>query len=328
MSDMTAVLQSGYGAPRDVLALGRIEVPRPRPGELLVEARASAVNPGDLFSVTGVPKAFRLVLGARRPRQPVRGLVVAGVVAEVGEGVDGYATGDAVYAEVGVGGGGYAEYVRVPVRGVAHMPHNVGFEEAAALPLVGVTALEALRDHGHVTAGQRVLITGASGGVGTLAVQIATALGADVTGVCSGANADLVRSLGASRAIDYATEDPASEQAAYDVILDLTGRVPLSRLRRALTPGGVLLMSNGEGSSWFGPLGRYAAGIASSPFGTGRIRLFAASAKGEVLAAVTQMVEAGTVRPVIDSTFPLARTVDALEHYAKRHARGKVILSI
>ncbi len=324
---MQAIVYREYGEP-DVLELQEVERPVAGSGEVLVRVRAAAVSPGDWDLLHGVPYILRLSTGLRRPRNQVLGLAVAGQVEAAGSGVADLRPGDDVFAEVARGG--FAEYVSVPAKALAPRPPSLTFEQAAAVPLVGTTALQALRDIGHVQPGQRVLVTGASGGVGVFAVQIAKALGAEVTGVCSTRNVDLVRSLGADHVIDYTAEDFTAGGPGYDLILDNVGDRSLADCRRALAPKGTLIPnSNKGGGRWLGTyVGRAIRSVVLSPFVSQRLRPFAASGKREDLVALTQLVESGQVRPIIDRTYPLAEVPEALRHYGTGHTRGKIVISV
>jgi NADPH:quinone reductase-like Zn-dependent oxidoreductase len=293
-----------------------------------VRVLAAAVNPGDWDVMHGTPYVLRLTTGLRRPRNKVLGLAIAGRVEAVGSKVSTFRPGDEVYAEIGKGG--FAEYACVPQDALALKPSNLTFEQAAAVPLAGVTALEAVRDVGRVQPGQKVLVNGASGGVGTFAVQIAKALGADVTGVCSTKNVDLVRSIGADHVIDYTQEDFTRNGKQYDLILDDVGNRTLSELRRALTPKGMLIPnSNKGGGRWMGGfLRRAVQALVVSPLVPQRLRPFSATGKREDLVALTGLIESGKVTPVIDSTYPLNEIAEALSHYGAGHAIGKVIITM
>jgi NADPH:quinone reductase-like Zn-dependent oxidoreductase len=245
---MRAVIQQQYGG-SERLSVGELPAPVAGPGDLIVRTRAAGVDRGTWHLMTGQPYAVRLMFGLRRPKHPVPGRDVAGIVTEVGEDVTGVSVGDEV---MGTADGSFAELALVPQSRVAHKPDRLSFEQAAALPVSGLTALQAVRDAGRVKPGDRVLVVGASGGVGSYTIQIATAYGAEVTGVASGAKADLVRSLGATRVIDYTREDLA-DGTRYDVILDIAGRRPLRQLRRLLTERGTLVILGGEGGDrWLG----------------------------------------------------------------------------
>jgi NADPH:quinone reductase-like Zn-dependent oxidoreductase len=322
---MRAIVQRAYGA-ADVLELHDITKPSPGPHDVLVAVHAASVNRADWLVTTGRPSILRVGLGLRRPRVPVRGRDLAGTVVTVGGAVTGFGPGDEVYAETTTGS--FAEYACVPERLLAPKPTNLTFEQAAAVPLAAVTALQGLRDVGQVQPGQAVLINGASGGVGTFAVQIAKTLGADVTGVCSTRNLELVRSLGADRVIDYTREDFTRSGPRYDVILDLAGQHPLSACRAALTRSGTLVLASGHGGPVFGPLGRYLRALAWSPFVTQRLRVHATKPSPSDLDALTTLIEAGAVTPAIETTYQLADTGQAIRHLAEEHARAKIVIAV
>jgi len=324
---MKAIVYHEYGPP-GVLKLEEVDTPVPAPDEVLVRVLGAAVNPGDWDVMHGTPYVLRLATGLRRPRNEVPGLAIAGRVEAVGSNVSESAPGDEVYAEIG--SGGFAEYACVPEGAVAPKPSNLTFEEAAAVPVSGVTALQALRDIGRVQPGQSVLVNGASGGVGTFAVQVAKTLGADVTGVCSTTNADLVRSIGADHVVDYTREDFTRNGQQYDLILDNVGNRTLSELRRAISPNGMLIPnSNKGGGRWMGGfLRRAVQALVVSPFVSQRLRPFAATGKRADLVVLTGLIESGTVTPVIDRTYPLDQAAEALSHYGAGHARGKVIITM
>ena len=324
---MKAIVNHRYGPP-SVLELEDVDTPVTRDDEVLVRVLGAAVNPGDWDVMHGTPYVLRLSTGFRRPRNKVLGLAIAGRVEAVGRSVSQFGPGDAVYAEIGKGG--FAEYACVPEDALAPMPSNLTFEQAAAVPLAGVTALQALRDIGRVQPGQRVLINGASGGVGTFAVQIAKTFGADVTGVCSTTNVDLVRSIGADHVIDYTQEDFTRNGQQYDLILDDVGNRSLSELRRALTPKGMLIPnSNKGGGRWMGGfLRRAVQALLVSPLVSQRLRPFAATAKREDLVVLRELIESGRVTPVIDRMFPLEAVAEALRHYGAGHARGRVVITM
>ncbi len=323
---MKAIVQDTYG-PTDVLELRDIDRPRPAAGEVLVEVRAAGVDRGVWHLMTGLPYPIRFAgYGVRAPKTGVPGMDVAGVVAEVGSGVTGFEPGDEVF---GIAKGSFAEYARVPADKLARKPSRLTFEQAAALAISGLAALQAVRDRGRVVPGQRVLVVGASGGVGTYAVQIAKALGAEVTGVASTAKVELVRSLGADHVIDYRHADFADGRRRYDVILDIGGNASLSRLRRALTPSGTLVIVGGEGGGrWLGGTDRQVRAMLLSPFVRQRLGTFISSENAADLHVLHDLVEAGQVTPVIDRTFPLPAAPEAIDYVDGGHARGKVVLTI
>jgi NADPH:quinone reductase-like Zn-dependent oxidoreductase len=323
---MKAIVQDTYGG-SDVLRLEQVERPRPRDDEVLVRVRAAGVDRGVWHLMTGLPYPVRLAgYGLRAPKNPVPGLDLAGVVEQVGTNVTRFSPGDEVF---GIGKGAYAEFALAPERKLAPKPARLTFEQAAALAVSGLTALQAVRDQAQVQRGQSVLVLGASGGVGSYAVQIAKAFGAEVTGVCSAAKADLVRSLGADAVLDYRTQDFADGQRRWDVILDTGGVAPLSRLRRALTPTGTLVIVGGETSGrLLGGVDRQLRALLLSRFVGQRLRTFVSSENAADLMALAEMVDAGTVRPALDRTFPLAEAPRALDHLTSGQARGKVVITV
>lgn len=324
---MRAIVYTQYGPP-ETLALAQIAQPVPTDGEMLVRVSACSVNPGDWDVLHGTPYVLRASTGFRKPKHQVLGLAVAGRVESIGPNVTKFAVGDAIFA--GIPRGGFAEFARVPAATAAPKPFSLTYEQAAAIPVAGTTALQALRNVGRVEAGQQVLVNGASGGVGTFAVQIAKALGAEVTGVCSTRNVDLVRSLGADHVVDYTREDFAAGDRRYDLILDNVGNRSLADLRRALEPKGMLIPnSNKGGGRWLGGyLPRAFRALVVSPFASQRLRPFAASDKSEDLAALTELIEAKAVTPVIDRTYPLQETANALAYYGEGHPRGKIVITV
>jgi NADPH:quinone reductase-like Zn-dependent oxidoreductase len=320
---MKAIIQDRYGS-ADVLQLREIDRPRPRADEVLVRVHAAGVDFGVWHLMAGVPYAVRLVVGLRRPRNPVRGLELAGVVEEVGAGVTAFRPGDEVF---GVGEGSFAEYARASQSRLAHKPSSVGFEEAAVVPVSATTALVGLRA-AKLEAGQSVLITGAGGGVGSYAVQLARAMGAEVTGVCSTSKLDLVRSLGAQHVIDYTRDDFTAGDRAYDAIIDLAGSRTVSTLRRALAPAGTLVILGGEGGGrWLG-MGRQiwsrVVGIATGQ----KFRSPLGLVNQEDLGVLKEMLEKGQVTPVVDRRYPLSEVPTAVRALAAGHSRGKSVIKI
>jgi NADPH:quinone reductase-like Zn-dependent oxidoreductase len=302
----------------------------PADDEVLVRIRAASVNAYDWHLLRGEPSIVRMMTGFGKPKRPGTGADLAGVVEAVGSGVSRLRAGDEVY---GHGDGSFAEFVVAKEAHLAQKPASLSFEEAAAVPMAGTSALQALRDKGEVRPGQKVLINGASGGVGTFAVQVARALGAEVTGVCSGRNAELVRSLGASHVVDYTKEDFTRSGARYDVILDIADTHSISDYRRALTPTGTLVSLGAAG----GPGEQ--AGTAAIMFGTTKafvlsafirqnLRLYVARSSASDLDALREMIEAGKVRPVIDRRYALAEVPDAIRYVETGHARGKVVVTV
>ena len=323
---MKAIVQHTYGEP-DVLRLQDVDDPSPAADEVLVRVHAAGVDRGVWHLVTGTPYPVRLAgYGLRAPKNPVPGRDVAGVVEAVGEDVTRFRVGDAVF---GVAKGSFAELARAREDRLAPKPANLGHEQAAVVAVSGVAALRAVRDHGHVSPGQQVLVIGASGGVGTYAVQLAKAFGAEVTGVCSTTKVDLVSSLGADRVIDYSREDFAAGERRYDVILDIGGNSTLRRLRRALTAKGTLVIVGGEtGGRFLGGFDRQIRAMLLSPFVGQRLGTFVSSESAENLVALKELIEAGKVIPVIDRTFPLAEAPDAIRYVEQGRARGKVAITI
>ena len=323
---MKAIVQDTYGAP-EVLELRDIDTPAVGDDEVLVRVRAAAVNPADWAIMGGLPYTARVVYGGlRKPKNRVRGTDVAGEVEAVGTSVTRFRPGDAVF---GWCNGAFAEYASVSADALEPLPANLTFEQAAAAPLAGFVALQALRDKGKVRAGQKILVNGASGGIGTFAVQLAKSFGADVTGVCSTRNVDLVRSIGADHAIDYTREDFTQTGQRYDLILDNVGNHSLSDLRRALTPAGTLVPnSGGFDNRWFASLGRVVSALVVSPFVSQTLRPFVMSPKHADLVVLKDLMEAGKVTPVIDRRYPLSEVSQALGYVGGGHARGKVVITV
>ena len=288
---------------------------------------AAGVDRGVWHLVAGLPYAVRLAgYGIRAPKTPVPGREVAGRVDAIGADVTTLAVGDEVF---GIAEGSFAEYARARTDKLAPKPSNLTFAQAAAVPVSGLTALQAVRDRGHVQAGQQVLVIGASGGVGTFAVQIAKAYGADVTGVCSTAKADVVKSIGADRVIDYTREDIADGGRRYDVILDTGGNRPLRQLRRDLAPRGTLVIIGGETDGrWLGGSDRQLRAVMLSPFTSQHLSTLLCSENKADLIALTEMIESGQVTPVIDKVYPLSETIAAIRYMRDGHARGKVVIDL
>ncbi|MFI1382417.1 NAD(P)-dependent alcohol dehydrogenase [Embleya sp. NPDC020886] len=322
---MKAIVQERYGSP-DVLRVGEVDRPTVADREVLVRVRAASVNARDWHVMRGDPYLARLVFGATRPKARIRGTDFAGVVEAVGAQVQGFAAGDEVFGEAE---GAFAEYVSAPEDLVASKPPSVTFEQAAALPLAGYTALQGLRDAAGVRPGQRVLINGASGGVGTFAVQIAKVLGAEVTGVCSTRNADLVQSLGADHVVDYTRADFAAAGVSYDVVFDLVGNRTLTDCRRALTATGTLVLSGGgmsEGGSLVGPMGLLVKGRVVSRFARQRVQVLTATPSRESLATLAELAASGKVVPAVDRTYGFDEGAEAIRHLEVEHARAKVVI--
>lgn len=324
---MKAIVQDTYGSP-DVLELRDIDKPVVGDHDVLVRVHAAGVDPGVWHLMTGLPYLVRIMgFGLRKPKARVRGMDVAGRVEAVGKGVTQFQPGDEVF---GTCYGSFAEYACAEEDRLARKPANLTFEQAAAVPISACTALQGLRDKGQVRAGQRVLIIGAAGGVGTFAVQLAKAFGAEVTGVCSTTKVDLVRSIGAERAIDYTREDFADGRQHYDVILDTAGNRPLSHLRRALTPRGTLVIVGGEGGGrWLGGFPRQILWAPMlSPFVGQQLRSLSSTARKGDLQFLKELIEAGKVTPVIDRTYPLSKVPEAIRYLEEGHARGKVVITV
>jgi NADPH:quinone reductase-like Zn-dependent oxidoreductase len=324
---MKAVVQDAYGS-ADVLQLREVDKPTMGDNEVLLRVRAAGVNLGDWAIMNGLPYIARPIYGLGKPKNPVRGTDVAGVVEAVGASVTRFQPGDEVFGWSGHLGGAFAEYATVSEDALVFKPAKLTFEQAAAVPMAGTVALLAIRD-GKVEAGQKVLVNGASGGIGTFAVQIAKSLGADVTGVTSTKNADLVRSIGADHVIDYTKVDFTRTGQRYDFILDNVANRSLSDLRRALTPTGTLV-PNGGGFDhrWVASGGRLIRAKVSFAFGSQNVLTFVASPKQENLVALRGFLEAGTVTPVIDRTYSLNQTADAIRYVGQGHARGKVVVTV
>jgi NADPH:quinone reductase-like Zn-dependent oxidoreductase len=325
---MKAMVQDRFGPP-GVLRLADIDLPEIGPGDVLVGVCAAGLNPYDWHMLRGDPLIARLIPGAVgliRPKYRVAGLDAAGVVEAVGADVRGLSAGDEV---LGFCPGAFAEYARAEAGKVVPKPASLTFEQAAAIPIAATTALRGIREVGRVRAGHRVLVNGAAGGVGSFAVQIAAALDAKVTGVCSTRNADLVRSLGAVHVIDYTTDDFTREPDRYDVILDNVGNQPLSRLRRALAPAGILVLNaGGSPGQVVGPLGAMARAAVVDRFVRQRLRFLPTREDRAELAAITVLIENGKLTPVVARTYPLADTAEGLRHVEGGHARGKVVITV
>ncbi|TDD38663.1 NAD(P)-dependent alcohol dehydrogenase [Actinomadura sp. KC06] len=318
-----------YGPPDDVLALKDVDEPGIARDEVLVRVRAASVNPYDWRHVAADPKLVRLVVGLRRPKPGlVLGADLAGVVERVGDDVTGLRVGDEVFGEVRLGS--FAELAAVPQDRLAVKPARLGFEQAASVSMAGITALQGLRDVGKIAAGQRVLVNGASGGIGTFAVQLAKAFGAEVTGVCSTRNLELVRSLGADDAVDYTREDFTEREGRYDLLIDIVGNRSLGRLRRALTSRGTLVIVGGIDPGRGGLLGPAAQGYRgalTSPFVSQRIGTVHWKPNSTDLGFLADLIEKDRLTPVIDRTYPFDQIPEALRYIEQRHARGKVAIT-
>lgn len=324
-SRMCAIVMLRYGVP-DVLQVAEVEVPAPGPGQVLIRVEAASMNVYDWHMVSGTPLMVRAVAGLSKPKNSIPGADVAGVVAAVGDGVSRLRIGDEVFGEIGAGA--FAEYAVSKEMSVAHKPAGVSFQQAAAMPMAGLTALQGLRDVGGLLAGQRVVVNGASGGVGTYAVQIAKALGADVTAVCSTAKVATARSIGADHVIDYTAEDYTLLVQDCDVLFDNAGDRPWRETSRVLAPGGINVTVTGPKHRWFGPLRNLLARKAAAAFGDKRLAWFTANVNREDLELLATLLTSGQVVPVIERTYPLAETPQALRYLAEGHAHGKLVITV
>jgi NADPH:quinone reductase-like Zn-dependent oxidoreductase len=323
---MQAIVQRGFGEPAEALELQAIDRPSVADDDVLIRVHAASIHIGDVYGVRGLPKAMRPLFRSMQPKNRVVGTDLAGTVAAVGASVAVLKPGDEVY---GTGQGAFAEYAVAKEALLTHKPAVLSFVQAAAIGVSAYTALQGIRDHAKVRSGQQVLVAGASGGVGTYAVQIAKSLGAEVTGVCSTRNVDLVRSLGADHVIDYTQQDYTQGPPAYDVIFDNVGTRSLTQTRRPLKPGGILI-PNGAGapSGWFGGLGRPLQAALVSLFVREQGRGFYSRASADDLAVLTELAAASTITPVIDRTYSLDFGIEALSHVGEGHARGTTVLSM
>jgi NADPH:quinone reductase-like Zn-dependent oxidoreductase len=322
---MRAIVQDNYGTADD---WRQAQVPRPEPAanEVLIRVRAAGLDRGTWHLMTGKPYLLRLGFGLRGPKHPIPGRDVAGTAEAVGHAVTKFTPGDEVY---GTATGSLAEYAVAAEDKLARKPMNLSFEQAAVVPVSAGTALQALCDVGHVQAGQSVLVIGASGGVGSFAVQLANALGAKVTGVCSTAKLELVRGLGADHVIDYTREDFAEAGDRYDLILDIAGNPTLSRLRRALTPTGTAVLAGGEdGGNLTGGMNRQLRALLLSRFVSQRLTMMINNERGSDLDRLTALIEAGSVTPSVDRVYPLHEAPKAMSHLAAGNVRGKVAISV
>jgi NADPH:quinone reductase-like Zn-dependent oxidoreductase len=327
---MRAIVQHRYGTvPEEVLRLEQIPRPRPAAGEVLVKVRAAGVDRGTWHLMAGQPYLMRLGFGFRGPRNRVPGLDVAGTVVAAGPGVTRFAVGDEVF---GVARGSFAEYAVAREAKLALKPAALSFAQAAAVAVSGLTALQGLRDAGHLRTGQKVLVIGASGGVGSYAVQLAKVFGAEVTGVCGTAKTDLVRAIGADHVIDYHKQDFADGHESYDLILDIGGNTPLSRLRRALTSRGTLVIAGGEGAKggraqWTG-MGRQLRALALSPLVRQRLTTFVSTHRQQDLETLRQLTESGQLTPVVEQACPLTAVPQAIRRLHAGQVRGKLVITI
>jgi NADPH:quinone reductase-like Zn-dependent oxidoreductase len=326
VATMQAMVQERYGEAEDVLRLATIDRPEIGDGDVLVRVHAAGVDRGVWHVTAGLPYPVRLVSGLRTPKARVPGTDVAGRVEAVGKDVTTLHIGDDVF---GSADGSFAQYARARQDKLAPKPKDLSFEQAAAIPVSACTALQAVRDHGRVQPGQHVLIIGASGGVGTFAVQIAKAYGAHVTGVCSATKVDLVRSIGADHVIDYTGSEDIDGGQRYDVILDIGGNRSLTTLRHALTPRGTLVITGGETAGrWLGGTDRQVRAMILSPFVSQKLGTFIGTQNTADLALIAGLIKAGKVSPVIDRAYPLSEIPTAIRYLQDGHARGKVIITI
>jgi NADPH:quinone reductase-like Zn-dependent oxidoreductase len=326
-AQMKAITQAVFGS-ADVLRLSEVPRPRPRAGEVLVRVCAASPNPWDWHFMRGLPCISRLTgAGLRKPKNAILGSDAAGQVEAVGSGVTQFQPGDAVVGFLGAGA--FAEYVSVPEDVLGPMPVNLTFEQAATIPLAGMTALQGLRGVGQIRAGDRVLIIGASGGVGTFAVQIAKSLGATVTGVCSTSNMELVRAIGADHVLDYTRDDVTRTGARYELIFQLAGTTPPGAFRRILTPSGRLVLSSGDSTGrLIGPMNRMAWAAILSRFVSQTLRPLTTRRSRQDLEHLKHLIENGKLIPVIERTYPLSAAADAVRHLETGHVRGKLAISV
>ncbi|HKO84574.1 MAG TPA: NAD(P)-dependent alcohol dehydrogenase [Actinomycetota bacterium] len=327
---MQAIVQDTYGS-AEVLQLKEIDTPAPRNNEVLVRVHAAGLDRGVVHVMTGLPYLIRLLvptMGLRRPKVPVRGMDLAGRVEAVGEQVSKFRPGDDVFGWTDTGS--YAEYTVAPEDHLAAKPANLSFEQAAAVPISGFAALQALRDEGQVQPGQQVLVIGAAGGVGSFAVQLAKAFGAEVTGVAGPAQVELVRSIGADQVIDYTRDDVTDGSRHWDLILDTAGHRSLSRLRRALTPEGTLVIVGSEGRGrWLGGFDRQLRALVLSRLVSQRLRMLSSKPRQDDLQTLRELIEAGKLTPVIDRTYPLAEVPEAIRQMVHgRGGGGKVVITV
>lgn len=322
---MKAIVYHEYGSP-DVLRFEQTEKPLPNDNQVLIKVRAASVNPLDWHYMRGEPYLVRMEAGLRKPQDTRMGADVAGRIEAVGKNVTQFKPGDEVF---GTSGGAFAEYALASAKKVALKPANITFEQAAAVPIAALTALQGLRDKGKLRTGQKVLINGASGGVGTFAVQIAKSFGADVTGVCSTRNAEMVRSIGADRVVDYTKEDFTQGTQRYDVILDNVGNHSLSEYRRVMNPKAIYVMVGGPSDGkWIGPMSGAVKAMVVSPFVSQDFSMMLATINAQDLLILQKLLEAKIVTPVIDRTYPLSEVPAAIRYLEQGHARGKVIITV
>jgi NADPH:quinone reductase-like Zn-dependent oxidoreductase len=324
-----AIVRDNYGPP-DVLELDDLDKPEPGDEGVLLRVHATSVNPADWHLLRGDPYVSRLQLGLRKPKDRVLGCDVAGRVEAVGKNVTMLRPGDEAFGSPFMHGlGAFAEHLRISEDLLAPKPANLSFEQAAAVPLAASTALQGLRDHGRIEPGHKVLIVGASGGVGTFAVQIARSFDAEVSGVCSTRNVEMVRSLGADHVIDYTQQDYTQSGQNYDLVFQLAGSRSPSECRRALAPKGTLVLISGDSDGrWIGPVDRIIRALVLSPFVSQKMASFTVKPNKEDLLFLKRLIEAGKLTPVIDRTYPLGEVPEAIRYLEEGHARGKVVISV
>ncbi|MGA2475484.1 MAG: NAD(P)-dependent alcohol dehydrogenase [Terriglobia bacterium] len=321
---MKAAVCSRYGPP-DVVQITDVEKPVPKDNEVLIEVRAASVNPFDWHLMRGTPYIVRIMAGLLKPKDKRLGVDVAGQVEAVGRNVTQFKPGDEVF---GACRGAFAEYACTSESALVMKPDNVTFEQAASVPVAAFTALQGLRDKGQIQPGHKVLINGAAGGVGTFAVQIAKSFGADVTGVCSTRNVDMVRSIGADRVIDYTQEDFTKSGQRYDLFFDCVGNHSLLACRRVLNPKGIYIVVGGPGGRWLGPLARMIKTLVLSRFVSQNLVMFLARSSKEDLTIMHELMETGKVTPVIDKRYRLSEVPEAIRYLEEGHARGKVVITL
>jgi NADPH:quinone reductase-like Zn-dependent oxidoreductase len=322
---MKAIVQNKYGSP-DVLELKEVEKPMPEDNQVLVKVHAASVNYGNLVLLKGEPFLARFAFGLLKPKYPIPGGDIAGRIEAVGKNVKRFQPGDEVFGDLSrCGWGGFAEYVSVPENALARKPANLTFEEAASVPMAAVTALQALRDKGKIQSGQKVLIHGASGGVGTFAVQLAKSFGAEVTGVCSTRNVNIVESIGADDVIDYTEEDFTTKAEKYDLILAVNGYQPISAYKRALNPNGIYVMVGGSEAQLYQAM---ILGPWISMTGSKKMGSLLQRATQKDLVFMKELLEAGKVKPVIDRCYMLNEIPEAFRYFEEGHAQGKVVITV
>ncbi|MCP3973511.1 MAG: NAD(P)-dependent alcohol dehydrogenase [bacterium] len=322
---MKAIVQHAYGSAGDAMSLREINKPTPKDDEVLLRVHAAGVNWADWSLTAGRPYVMRLIYGFRKPRQGSLGSDVAGTVEAVGNTVTNLQVGDEVF---GAAKGSFAEYATAKAKQVAPKPAGLSFEHAAAIPMAGLVALQALRDVGKISAGQKVLVNGASGGIGSFTVQIAKEMGAEVTGVASTANLDMLRAIGADHVIDYTQDDFTQGTEKYDLILDMADKHSIAERRGVLTANGTLIPNSGVGGAWFGSVGRIVRAKLLSPFIKHNLKPFLSLPKQEDLVTLGELAEAGTITATIDRAVPLADTATAIAYVGAGHAKGKTVITV